>query len=523
MFHSIIRRRHAAATLLGTAGAVAALALGLGIAAVHPDAAQAKEKFTAKIQQATLVVDGTSADDTIVLRLRAGDPTTLEVNSATSGQKDFAFKLSKIQAISVSGNGGNDTITIDESNGSITIPATLDGGDGNDTITGGSGNDTISGGAGDDVLQGGAGNDTLTGGPGADTVSGGAGDDRIVWNPGDGTDTNEGGDGIDTVEVNGSDSAEVFAATPNGTRVRFDRLSPVPFSLDIGSSEKLVLNANGGDDTFTGSNGLATLIQLTVDGGAGNDTIMGGDGNDTLLGGPGNDFIDGNRGNDVVFLGDGDDTFQWDPGDGSDSVEGQSGSDTMLFNGSNIGEVMDLSANGSRLRFTRNVGAIVMDVDGIETVNVTTLAGADSVTVNNLAGTAVSAVNINLAATGGAGDGAADQVIVNGTPDAEVITAAGNAAAVSVTGLTAAVTITGAEPANDGLTVNALGGDDVVDGSGLRSPSMHFTADGGEGADVLIGGDGNDTLLGGPGDDVLQGGPGFDILDGGPGDNVVIQ
>ena len=46
---------------------------------------------------------------------------------------------------------------------------------------------------------------------------------------------------------------------------------------------------NGGDDVFTAGNGLANLIQLTVDGGAGNDTITGGDGNDTLLGGDGND------------------------------------------------------------------------------------------------------------------------------------------------------------------------------------------------------------------------------------------
>ena len=58
--------------------------------------------------------------------------------------------------------------------------------------------------------------------------------------------------------------------------------------------------------------------------------------------------------------------FQWDPGDGSDTVEGQDGTDTMLFNGSNIGEVFDASANGGRLRFTRNVGAIVMDANDVE-------------------------------------------------------------------------------------------------------------------------------------------------------------
>src|SRR5204862_462508 len=82
---------------------------------------------------------------------------------------------------------------------------------------------------------------------------------------------------------------------------------PAPFSIDIGTSEHLVLNANGGDDVFTASNGLAKLISLSVDGGTGNDRITGGDGNDRLTGGDGNDVINGGRGNDTVFLGAGSD------------------------------------------------------------------------------------------------------------------------------------------------------------------------------------------------------------------------
>src|SRR4029077_11885371 len=104
-----------------------------------------------------------------------------------------------------------------------------------------------------------------------------------------------------------------FTLTANGTRVRFDRVSPGPFSLDIGTTENLVLNMNGGDDTFTAGNGLASLIQLTVDGGAGNDTITGGDGADTLIGGDGNDIIIGGRGNDVLLGGAGNDVFVWNP------------------------------------------------------------------------------------------------------------------------------------------------------------------------------------------------------------------
>src|SRR6185503_2439032 len=116
-----------------------------------------------------------------------------------------------------------------------------------------------------------------------------------------------------------------FTVTANGTRVRFDRVDPAPFSIDIGTTENLVVNMNGGDDSFSATGNLAPLISVRVDGGTGNDTILGGNGNDTLLGGDGNDFIDGGQGSDTVLLGAGDDVFQWDPGEGSDVVEGQDG------------------------------------------------------------------------------------------------------------------------------------------------------------------------------------------------------
>jgi Ca2+-binding RTX toxin-like protein len=137
----------------------------------------------------------------------------------------------------------------------------------------------------------------------------------------------------------------------------------------------------------------------------------------------------------------------------------------------------------------------------------------------------VTRVNLDLAGTpgSGVGNGAADSVIVNGTAGDDVITVAGDASGVAVLGLSAVVNITGAEAANDRLTVNALGGDDVVQASSLSAGAIGLIADGGDGNDVLIGSAGNDTLLGGAGDDVLIGGPGQDVLDGGTGDNILIQ
>ena len=66
------------------------------------------------------------------------------------------------------------------------------------------------------------------------------------------------------------------------------------------------------------------------------------------------------------------------PGDGSDTVDGQAGNDALHFNGSNIGENIDVSANGSRVRLTRNVAAITMDLDNIETLDIRALGGADT-------------------------------------------------------------------------------------------------------------------------------------------------
>jgi Ca2+-binding RTX toxin-like protein len=436
--------------------------------------------------------------------------------------------------IQVFGQDGNDTIALDEANGALPA-AQLFGGAGNDTLTGGSGNDQLFGGAGndvilgkggDDLLFGGAGNDTLTGGAGNDQVFGEAGNDRMIWNPGDGSDLFEGGDGTDTAEVNGGNGAETFSITANGTRVRFDRITPAPFFLDIGTTENLVVNAGGGDDTITAGNGLATLIQLTIDGGTGNDSITGGDGNDTLIGGDGNDLIVGGRGNDNALLGTGNDTFVWNPGDGSDVVDGGDGFDALQFNGANISENVTIAANGGHAVLTRDIAAITMDLDNIERIAFEALGGADNIAVNDLSKTDVQQVEIDLSATphSGVGDGSADTVTVTGTADADHVTAANNGGTITVDGLPAQVTIDGAEATNDTLLINTLGGNDTVDASTIL---VKTTIDGGAGddtiiggqnADMLIGGDGNDTITGGRGNDVARLGNGNDTFIWNPGD-----
>jgi Ca2+-binding RTX toxin-like protein len=282
--------------------------------------------------------------------------------------------------------------------------------------------------------------------------------------------------------------------------------------------DALTLNALGADDSVSAQGLGADTMRLTVDAGAGNDTVAGARAADTLLGGDGNDTIDGNGGDDVALMGAGDDRFVWDPGDGSNVVEGQAGSDAMTFNGSGVSEQFDVSANGQRVRFLRNVANIVMDLDDVERLDVNALGGADALTVNGLSGTDLTGVRSDLA-----GDGQPDTVTAVASNGADAISVAGSAGNATVSGLAARVEIAGAEPSQDRLSINALAGDDVVDASGLAASAIGLNANGRDGEDVLIGSAGADTLLGAAGDDVLIGGPGVDVLDGGAGDNTVIQ
>jgi hypothetical protein len=320
------------------------------------------------------------------------------------------------------------------------------------------------------------------------------------------------------------------AGDPATLQVDFGDDGSADFSFDRADIAMIVVKARAGDDLIRmdESNGAFTdTIPTTLDGGRGEDQLSGGRGAETLLGGDGNDTIDGNQGNDLALMGAGDDTFVWDPGDNSDTIEGQDGLDRMRFNGANIAERFELSANGPRLRFTRDIGNVTMDTDDVEQVDVNALGAADLVTVHDLSGTDVTRVNVDESnpAGSGLGDGAADRVIVEGTNGNDLVSVAGSNGSASVTGfgLAAAVSITGAEPANDTLTIDALDGDDVVEASALAANAIILTAEGGNGADVLVGGAGNDVLAGSAGDDVLIGGPGLDSLDGGPGDNILIQ
>jgi Ca2+-binding RTX toxin-like protein len=514
----------------------------------------------------TVTVEGLPWIVTILGSEGANDRLT--VNSLGGNDTVSAASLSTglIAGLTIDGGPGNDT---------------LRGSSGPDFIIGGPGNDTIAGGRGDDVLVGGDDDDTFVWNPGdwSDTIEGQSGADHLIFNGAniaEKIDVSANGartrffrdvgnvvmdlGGVEEITYNalgGADTITVNDLTGTSTTaVGVDLATPPGSSTGDSQPDTLIVNGTAGDDALTISqpgggilvSGLAAEVaifgaepadNLIVNALGGADvvdasaltagqimlTLNGGPGADLLIGSQGDDLIMGGTGNDVALCGAGNDTFVWNPGDGSDTIEGQGGTDKLIFNGANISEKIDLSSNGARLRFTRDVGSITMDCNSVEQMVFNARGGADLVTVNNLSGTSVTSVDIELAPTPGSGlgDGQADTVIVNATAGSDVVTVTGSGADLSVIGLAARVNILTSEGNLDRLVINTLAGDDVTDASGLAAGVIFLTADGGDGDDVLIGSSGNDTLLGGAGDDVLIGGPGQDVLDGGSGNNILIQ
>ena len=449
------------------------------------------------------VVEGGSGTDTLVFNgANVNETMTLSANGTrtrlTRDVGNVVMDLNSMEDIDINARGGADNITIDDLTGTGVrqVAVDLSGTPGSGTGAGAADVVTVNGTAGDDhITVSTSGNSAVVKGLAAQvTVTGAEPADRLVIN---------GLGGNDTLTFNVAAGGAPVSIFADGTDVGINQAgSTVVVDANV---ENLVVNGTSGDDLIQASNGIAALTHLTINGGAGNDTIFGGDGGDLIDGGAGNDTVIGGRDNDTAWLGSGDDTFIWNPGDGSDIVEGGSGFDTMLFNGANVSERVEISANGGRVRFTRDVANITMDLNSIERIEFNALGGADTITVDDLSGTGTRQVAIDLSspAGSGTGDGAADTVIVNGTAGNDHISVASNGTSVVVSGLAADVTIIGAEAANDKLVINAQGGNNRIDASALQAGQINLVINGGAGNDTLIGSVGNDVLFGGSGVDTF--------------------
>ena len=441
--------------------------------------------------------------------------------SALAGNDTVTLSGAGVGSTLVDGGTGNDRLDAF----GMTTAVSLNGGEGNDSILGGSGNDYITTGDGLNEAAGGLGNDTLIGGIQTDA---------FFWHAGDGFDSISGGGGLDYVNsfgANGTvnnfalsryfttfslsynsdpnqgyqaeniteaDFTSGTGATATGSvmdmtgisvsRIQFDFSNAVtagvsvdgsssannyivgvnPYSstlIDITglsyefrftgtstqSNNSLLLNGLGGDDIMSATSAASALSLIALDGGDGNDilsadaTLLGGSGDDKFIVPVGVNVIDGGTGfNQIVVSGT----------DGNDTIGVTQGVGTVNIN-----------VNGITSTNT---------VSNIQLVNISALAGNDTVTLSG-AGT----INTYVYA----GDG-------NDNVDA--------------TGLAASVSLYGAS-----------GDDSLTGGSG------NDYLDGGDGSNRLAGGLGNDSIVGGANGDVViyNAGDGLDTIDGGAGVN----
>jgi hypothetical protein len=285
-----------------------------------------------------------------------------------------------------------------------------------------------------------------------------------------------------TLEVKGGDQADAVAlrltaGDPNTVEVDVGDNGSADFSFPKVDVDAIKVALRDGRDSarIDDANGAFTdSIPTTIAGGDGDDSLEGGQRqvaaeNEKYKGGDGNDLVDGGKGNDSASLGDGDDSFRWDNGEGSDAIEGGDGADEMVFNGAAGAENVTISANRGRLSFFRVQGNVTMDTDEVEVVDFNAIGGADSVEVKDLTGTDVTQTNLDLAGTlgGSAGDGAVDNVVVNGTDGDDTIHIDGNdESGADVTGLATAVSVRHADQ-GDSLSVSTLAGTDSVSANGV--------------------------------------------------------
>jgi Ca2+-binding RTX toxin-like protein len=107
--------------------------------------------------------------------------------------------------------------------------------------------------------------------------------------------------------------------------------TPIPATLN-GEAGNDTLITGGGDDTLNGGDGNDLLSgdggKDVLNGGAGNDVLLGGGGDDTMNGDSGDDFLAGGGGNDTINGDDGRDRL--DGGRGDDVLNGGAGNDAIF-------------------------------------------------------------------------------------------------------------------------------------------------------------------------------------------------
>ena len=539
---------------------------GSDLQQVAIDLASAVGGKTADTKIDTVHLFGTLQDDTISATI-AGSKITV-AGLAVDVTIDH---VGKTDVIAIDGGSGNDSIDVSwVTAGKAAMQ--LFGGIGNDVLYGTEGGDLLDGGSGDDIvfLYGGddralwgalAGNDVIEGYAGTDTVivdaEGGSldifgigGRARISSGAGMLLDTgnierfevqgNVAGNDIDVADLTGTtikqvsiDLAGVTGTTGNGqsdfvsvlgsagnniisTKLTAGTVSisglPTQLTIAHADGDRLGIDGGDGDDSINVSAVPTKIIeQFGLNGGTGNDTITGSAGADEITGGIGNDIAAGRGGGDGINLGAGNDLVLWTHGDGSDFIIGGADFDTLRLTGAAVDEQILLGSIGGQTKLTHGPDVATLTLETVERVQIATLGGADVIFVQNLTGSGIGEVAIDLAATvgGKTADTKTDGVAFSGTTGGDTIVLSMLGSKISVSGLamTASVDHVGK---TDIITISGGGGPDLISAGSIAAGKAVLQLIAGAGDDAIVGSNGNDSVIGGTGNDTVTLGAGND-------------
>jgi Ca2+-binding RTX toxin-like protein len=503
------------------------------------------------------IVNLTAGNDNVELIIDAGS----YVVRSTSGpmMEFFRRSISSVTTITINGLDGDDTVSINFANGNPVPPV-------NPLITP-SGGITINGGA--------AGNDTVT----LDNVGAtftthtydyaNANDGTITLNDG-AVDTTINYIGLEPITNDGTATDIIFnlpstdddasledaGTSSDGMMSLVSNNSTFEATTFVVPTSSLTINAGAGNDTVTINSADDALVpndssnmssqSVVINGDAGNDVLIGsatlndvmngGAGADVVNGRSGNDTLNGDADNDTLLGGGGDDNLFG--GDGEDRIKGQGGVDTVGGGAGN--DTIEGGAGSSALREEGNVDLTIRtsgDTIILEGLGTDIITGT-FVTVELIGGSSGNRLDAsdyagNVTLNGAGGD---DTLIGTRNVDSLIGGDGTDRAVLRVRGNVAVTDLRVFGPGGDFLdSVDALQ-IEIDDDTGARVDASTYTLGrvtiiGGAGRDTIIGSaqndflngrGGRDQIFGGDGNDRLLGGGSSDLLVGGNGRDTIL-
>ncbi len=488
--------------------------------------------------------DSVNQHDDINVKL---DSTGVYLEVQINGTVEYYEPFSTVDQLNVYGWGGNDTLTVDFSNGDP-VPAgglMYDGGTGADdalTVVGNGGSigsylPATTAGEGVVNVDGSAITFTglepvmVSGMTEFTFITPNSNDSLMIDSPAAGRNRisgSSGGVAFESLTFFDVDHFKIDTAandaplgTPNDT---------VSFGSDLVASGLLsfTVETGAGNDTVNASTVISQSVTLI--GGAGDDTLIGGGGADRLEGGDGLDSLFGNGGNDTLLGGSSPDVL--DGGAGSDTIDGGDDPDVYVFQGqgATVNDNITVSASGASVTVGNAATSetdVLNDIEQLDIITNASLGGpvGDRFTFNSLLGTEIEVINLD-----GQASDPNNLVTLNATDAADTITVGlipGTVDEEQVLGLGPVINLLDIQGpgVGDTLVINGLGGDDVIraeEAIVIFGPYLVFN--GNTGDDTLVGNSGDSTLTGGDGDDVFIGNGGTDtIVSGDGGDTILVE